>query len=145
LALTGAGTLTAYQLGVPPFQTLDADVGRTTTGIAVTYINSSDRTVQCLAFIEYRNLDAAQRTALDQVATSTQWAGYGQRVLNALDLPDASPQAQNAAITEVVEQDLWRAAHTAVPTMVYMQDSDGPVFNGSSLSCANSGGVDGQP
>ncbi len=92
LTLTGAGTLTAYQLSISPFQTL--------------------------AFIEYRNLDAPQRAALDHVATSARWDGYGQRVLHALDLPGASSQTQNAAITDVVEQDLWRAAPTAIPTMV---------------------------
>lgn len=148
LTLTGAGTLTAYQLSVPPFQTLERGVGRTATGIPVIYTNSLDRTVKCLAFIEYRNLNASQRAALNQVVTSARWDGYGQRALDALDLPDASPQTQNVAITGVVEQDLWQAAHTAIPTMVFMQprqDYDGPVFNGYSMSCANPGGVDGQP
>lgn len=145
LALTGAGTLSAYQLGVPPFQTLEDGVGRTATGIPVTYTNSLDRTVGCLAFIEYRNLDATQRADLERVARSAQWSGYGQRVLDALALPDASPETQNNAIREVLQQDLWQAAHSAIPSMVHMQSSDGPVFNGFSFSCANPGGVDGQP
>lgn len=145
LTLTGAGTLAAQQLGMPPFQTLEAGVGRTSTGIPVTYTNSLNRTVDCLAFIEFRNLDEPQRAALDQVAVDAQWDGYGQRVLDDLDLPEASPQVQNQAITTAVGRDLWQAAHNAIPAMVYMQDSDGPVFTGFAMSCAGPGGIDGQP
>lgn len=145
LALTGAGTVSAYQLSIPPFQTLEEGVGRTSTGIPVTYVNSLGRQVQCLAFIEYRNLTGEQRDAIDEAARSHEWDGYGQRVLDDLDLSHASVQRQSDAISDVVHQDLWAAARTAVPSMVYMRDSDGPVFAGSSMSCAGPGGVDGRP
>lgn len=145
LMLAGAGTITAYQLSVPPFQTLEHGVQRMETGIPVTYTNSLGREVECLAFIEYRNLDDGQQNAIEDVGQNERWNGYGQRVLDALGMPGATPEAQNDAISDVVHQDLWEEAHEAVPEMVYMQDSEGPVYNGSSMSCANPGGVDGRP
>lgn len=145
LALTGAGTVTAYQLSIPPFQTLEDGVGRTVAGVPVDYRNSVGRQVRCLAFIEYRHLDAAQRNELEEVVRDGRWQGYGQRVLDRLAVPGASPEAQNAAIIEAVHDDLWGAAKSAVPSMAYMRPSDGPVYAGSSMSCAEPGGVDGRP
>ncbi len=145
VALTGAGTVAAYQLSIPPFQTLEDGVGRASAGVPVTYTNSLGRTVKCLAFIEYRNLTPEQRDAIERASRADEWDGYGQRVLDDLNMPNASPERQNHAISEVAHQDLWKAAHAAVPGMVYMRDSDGPVFAGSSMSCANPGGVDGRP
>lgn len=145
LALSGAGTLAAHQLSIPPFQTLEEGVERAKTGIPVTYTNSLGREVECLAFIEHRNLSADQRSAIEEASRSEVWDGYGQRVLDELDIPAASPEEQNDAVFEVLGQDLWRAARTAVPEMTYMADSQGPVFNGSSMSCAHPGGEDGRP
>lgn len=147
VALTGAGTLAAYQLSVPPFQTLEdvAGVGRATTGIPINYTNSLGREVQCLAFIEYRNLTTDQRAAIEHASRADHWQGYGQRVLDDLDIPSASPERQNSAIFDVVGDDLWSAARKAVPGMSYMNNSDGPVYYGTSMSCANPGGVDGRP
>jgi hypothetical protein len=145
VALTGAGTVAAYQLSIPPFQTLEEGVGRATTGVPITYTNSLGREVECLAFIEYRNLTAEQRGAIEDASRANEWDGYGQRVLDDLNMPNASPERQNHALGEVVHQDLWEAAQAAVPGMVYMRESDGPVFAGSSMSCANPGGFDGRP
>lgn len=145
VALSAGGTFAAYQLSIPPFQTLEKGVDRAHTGIPVTYTNSLGRTVRCQAFIEYRNLDHPQQAAIDRIASSTRWQGYGQRVLDELHIPKASPQAQNEAIVDAALDDLWQAAHEAVPSMVFMRPSSGPVFNGFAMSCAEPGGVDGQP
>lgn len=144
VVLSAAGTIGAYQLSIPPFQTLEDGVDRADTGIEVNYTNSLDREVECLAFIEYRNLDSEQRASIEQVSADDSWDGYGQRVLDQLAIPNSSPEVQNEAIDRVLGEDLWEAASTAVPGIVKMEDSDGPVFNGYSLSCANPGGVDGQ-
>lgn len=145
VVLSGAGTVAAYQLSVPPFQTLEEGVGRASTGIPVTYTNSLGREVECLAFIEYGNLTSDQRDAIEDASRSDEWDGYGQRVLNGLNMSDASPDRQNDAVSEAVHQHLWEAARSAVPGMTYMRDSDGPVFAGSSMSCTKPGGVDGRP
>lgn len=144
VALSAAGTIAAHQLSIPPFQTLEDGVGRADTAIEVNYTNSLDRQVECLAFIEYRHLNSDQQNTIEEVAADDEWDGYGQRVLDQLTIPNASPEAQNEAISRVLGEDLWEAASTAIPGMVKMEDSDGPVFNGFSFSCANPGGVDGR-
>lgn len=143
--LAGAGSVTAYQLGVPPFQTLEEGVGRAHDGVPVVYENSLGRTVECTAFIEYRDLDADQRAAVDDVAADPRWQGYGQRVLDDLDIPRASPEAQNTAVLDVVGEDLWVAAREAVPGLSRDLQASGPRFAGWSASCAGPGGVDGRP
>jgi len=137
LSLSGAGTLTAYQLGVPPFQSLESGVMRAMTGVPVDYTSSTGQDVECLAFIEYRNLDAHQRDRIESAAGDDRWNGYGQRVLDGLAIPTASPEDQQLAIGRVVGEDLWLAARAAVPGLVHAQTgrTDGPLFTGSSMSC----------
>jgi len=135
LSLTGAGSLAAYQLGIPPFQTLEPGIQRTMTGIPVNWINSRGEAYQCQAFIEYRNLNAEQRERLEQVAQYTRWDGYGQRVLDSLALPAASPEDEEQAISDVLDKDLRSAALAAVPAMSESAASEGPALNGWSRSC----------
>jgi len=143
--LAGAGSVTAYQLGVPPFQTLEEGLGRARVGVPVVYENSLGRTVECTAFIEYRDLDADQRAAVDDVAADDRWQGYGQRVLDDLNIPQAGPEAQNTAVLDVVAEDLWVAAREAVPGLSRDPQASGPRFAGWSASCAGPGGIDGRP
>lgn len=145
VALTGAGTVAAYQLSVPPFSTLEHGVERAHTGIPIVYVNSLGREVDCLAFIEYQHLDSAQRSAIEKVSDDDRWAGYGQRALDQAGIPHASPEVQNDAVNAALARDLWKAAHAAVPAMIREADASGPVFNGYSFSCAKLGGVDGRP
>ena len=145
VTLTGAGTLAAYQLSVPPFSTTQPGESRTTTPIPVNYTNSLGRRVECLAFIDYRNLSADQQAALEKVPTEDRWRGYGDRLMKRLDMPSAGPYAQNEAVGAAVNEDLYRAAREAVPGMTYMGDTGGPDFSGSALSCAGPGGAEGRP
>ncbi|MGI8535676.1 MAG: hypothetical protein ACR2K2_04095 [Mycobacteriales bacterium] len=101
----------------------------------MSYTNSLDQDVECLAFIEYRNLDADQRDRIEQVGKDERWDGYGQRALDSLAMPDASPEDQQLAIMDVLDKDLRVAALTAVPTMSESGASDGPVLAGWSSSC----------
>lgn len=147
VVLSGAGTTAAYQLSIPPFSTLEDGVERAQTGVPVTYTNSLGRQVDCLAFIEYRNLTDEQRAAIEAASKGDRWDGrYGQRVLDGLHIPDADVYKQNTAVSDAVGKDLWAAAKAAVPDMTFMKGVDGPVFNGYSFSCAltaDSGGADG--
>ena len=145
LSLTAAGSVAAYQLGIPPFQTTDPGTTRTVTGIPVNYRNSLDREVDCLAFIEYRNLTPRQEKALDDLTRSSQWRGYGQRLLDRLAIPEATALEQNLAISDAVPDDLLIAAQKAVPGLAFKVKTKGPLFTGSSMSCANPGGADGRP
>lgn len=140
---TGAGTITAYDLSIPPFVAKDADTVRIRPGIPVNYMNSLGRRVECLAFMDFKHLSPSQQTELSKIPSDPTWAGYGDRVLSRLDLPDASPEAQNEAISDTVADDLWQSAHQAVPELVHMRDSDGPIFEAAMLSCTGPGGVNG--
>ncbi len=144
LLATGAGTITAYDLSIPPFVAKDADTVRIRPGIPVDYTNSLGRRVECLAFMDFKHLSPSQQTELNKIPSDSTWVGYGDRVLSRLDLPDASPEAQNEAIFDRVADDLWRHARQAVPELVHMGDSDGPLFEAATLSCAGPGGVDGR-
>src|SRR4051794_26223715 len=46
LLVTGAGTLTAYQLGIPPFQTVDSGSERIATPVTIEYTNSLGKQVR---------------------------------------------------------------------------------------------------
>lgn len=143
--LIAAGTTAAYQLSIPPFVTVDAGTVRI-GGIPVEYTNSLGRRVDCLAYMDFRNIDDAQRGKLRGVAKSPEWSGYGDRVLDQLNIPEASPEAQNEAIFDVVQSDLVQRARQAVPEMVvFEQESSAPDYHGTALSCAKAGGVDGRP
>ncbi|ROR90898.1 hypothetical protein EDD33_1747 [Nocardioides aurantiacus] len=47
----------------------------------------------------------------------------------------ASPEAQHEQLIEALDHELWSSSRVAVPSMVYMSESDGPVFSGWSYSC----------
>ncbi|MET0908989.1 MAG: hypothetical protein ABWZ99_05920, partial [Ilumatobacteraceae bacterium] len=143
--LVAAGTVSAYQLSIPPFQTTDPGSVRIERGIPVEYTNSLGRRVDCFVFMEFTNITAGQRDDLDKLAESPRWTGYGQQALNQLEIPAAPPEEQNDAIFDVVSTELWERARAAIPELVYMKESDGPVFHGTAMSCAGPGGVDGKP
>lgn len=144
LALTGATSATAYQLSIPPFVALDEGTVRTEAGLPVEYTNSLGRRVKCLAFMDFANVDKAQLRRLNLISSDPSWAGYGDRIVARHGLLHASPEAQNDALMDVLTKDLWERAHDAVPEMVYHRDSDGRVYQATTLSCAGPGGVDGQ-
>ncbi len=144
VALSGAGTLAAHQLSVPPFQTLEEGIERAKTPVTVEYVNSLGQTVKCLAFIEYSNLSSEQRATIESVLQDEQWEGYGQRTLDSLGIPTASPNEQNQRLFNVVTNDLWQAAHRALPELELRSFDDVPTVTGASMSCAEPGGVDGQ-
>lgn len=143
--LVASGTTAAYQLSVPPFVTTDKGTVRIDHGIPVEYSNSLHRRVDCLVFMEFANITSAQRSALQKAAESSSWSGYGDRVLSELKMPTASPEEQNDAVFDVVSDDLWQVAQKAVPGIVRMKPSDGPIFHSTVMSCAKPGGVDGKP
>lgn len=145
VALTGAGTAAAYQLGVPPFQTADAGTQRTTTGIAVDYVNYRQRSVHCLAFIEFADVSAAQRRQINAFAADTNWSGYGQRIINAFPPAERTTLEQDERALDAIWPDLTRRTLLAVPGLRDTTSSGVPRVTGSALSCTDKGGQDGAP
>lgn len=117
LATTASGTLTAYQLGIPPFQTVDPGTERM-SGIPVHFMTLQGTSASCEAFLEVRQPTEEQRTALVEVVGDPGWLDAGQRIYDGL--PDSNRGDELEAISEVVEQslgELTKKARAADPTL----------------------------
>ncbi len=142
-ALTAAGTTSAYLLGVPPFQTLESGVERTTTGIPVDYTNYRGRPVHCLAFIEFADVTPLQRRQINDLTTSTDWTGYGQRIINTSPVTTRTTLGDDNHALESLGPDLTRRTLANVPGLTGRPAPHEPRVTGHSLSCTGPGGQDG--
>jgi len=139
LLVTGAGTLTAYQLGIPPFQSVDSGSGRIATPVLIEYTNSLGKQVRCQAFTEWEDLTAEQRTTLNALAQDPYWVGYGDRVLAEKGLKDAPVLDQEQAVFDQAAADLSGRADAALKAAGEYPAT----HHGFAISCAP-GGADGQ-
>lgn len=155
LVLTGAGTMATYELSIPPFQTTPAGVVRVRPGIPVEYTDSLGRHVECLAFLEFMNIDDNQYQRLAAIRDSAIWVGWGDRTLRELGLTDASPEQQFIAVSEATRKEAVRQAAAVIPGLGIMSEIladpdrpvdagpvEGPVYTGHAMSCSESGDVD---
>lgn len=139
LVLAGAGTVTAYQLGIPPFQSLDAGSERA-AAVPIDYTNSLGKTVTCQAFTEWEDLTSTQRTVLASLGDDPYWVGYGDRVLSDRDLLDAPVLDQEKAVFDQATEDVRHRAEVALASTTGLSPA---VYHGFSITCAP-GGADGQ-
>lgn len=137
LLASGAGTLTAYQLGIPPFQGTDPGSERIATPIPVEYTNSLGKQVRCQAFTEWEDLTADQRATLDTLGEDPFWVGYGDRVLASPELQSASVLDQQQAVFDQVDEDLPRRAAAALAAAG--QSPSTAVYHGTAISCVPGG------
>lgn len=138
VVLTAGGSLTAAQLNLPPFQTLEPGVQRIQQAIPVDYTTVTGKAVQCEAFLEFRNLADAQMDVARTYVAQRDWSGFGQQ---AYDLArraagSSSPDLVDRALGEVLDQRLTDAAEDAVPTASKAIDATGPAINGHSMACS---------
>lgn len=75
--LSGAGTVTAYELSIPPFQSLDPGLFRLRPAIVIDYPIGGGALRRCEAFPEFINLTDAQETTARRWAEDRDWTGYG--------------------------------------------------------------------
>lgn len=133
LALAGAGTVAAYQLSVPPFQTVPQGLERTTDGVPVKYRTDAGTRVSCQAFVEFRDVTDLQRKQVNAMITDTSWSGYGQRMYN--QLPTKLRGADHGAMGEAVLNDLEQRALEAAPGTT-LRANHGPTITGGAMSCS---------
>lgn len=145
LVLAGAGTMTAYEMSIPPFVGLPPGVIRVRPAIVVEYTDSLGHRVECLAYMELANITDDQYRQLAAISESPMWVGWGDRTLQDLELTDAPPSVQNEMIFHAVVEEMERQASTVIPGLVIGRNSDGPVFNGATMRCEEPDGPDGQP
>lgn len=117
LATTGAGTLAAYQLSIPPFQTVDAGTERM-PGVPVHLTTVQGTSAACEVFLELGKPTEDQRAALAGIIASTHWTGAGQRIYDGL--PSIQRGDELEAIETVVRHsldDLTQRARAADPSL----------------------------
>jgi hypothetical protein len=147
VVLAGAGTTAAYQLSVPPFQTIEQGVERTSVGIPVDYVNYRDRQVRCEAFIEFTEVTDRQRQQINTLVSGTDWTGYGQRLVESIPAAQRVTVDQEAqALSRDIDADLTARTLRAVSGVAAPDPAaKGPRLTGSSMSCTEPGGQDGAP
>lgn len=141
LALAGAGTITAYEMSIPPFVGVPPGVIRVRPGIPVEYTDSLGRRMECLAFLEFENIDDEQYKQLAAISESPTWVGWGDRKLQELSLTDAPPDQQSSAIGLEARREMQRQAAAVIPGLVIKANPDGPVHQDSTDGPAVSGFV----
>jgi hypothetical protein len=139
LALTGAGTYSAYQLSVPPFVATGPDVQRVEQPVPVNFATDSGLRVTCGWWAEFKNVTAAQRDQLNAMSTDGDWQGYGQRMYD--DLPPSDRAASNwpgDGFSERIGADLSARALADAPGLTREAASTSaqdPVLTGSTFRC----------
>ena len=132
--LTGAGTLVAQQLSLPPFQTLDSGLSRSIDGVPVDYRTDAGTVVSCLAFVEFRDLTPTQEDQVNGFITDSNWEGYGQQMYDELPAADREVEMFSDAMGSVVVDDLQHRALEAAPG-TKPPVADGPTITGGAMSC----------
>lgn len=137
VVLTGGGTLTAAQLGMPPFQTLEPEVQRVQAPIAVDYVSVTGKNVHCEAFLEFRHLSQDQLDDAQTYVAARNWSSTGQQAYDTAKnaAKSSEPDAVDQAFNEVLDARMEKVAARAVPGAVHNADTAGPQITGWSMSC----------
>lgn len=136
MALSAATTYGAYQLSIPPFVGLEPGVGRVTAPIELTYTTDAGTLVDCKMYLEFTDVTAAQREALNSLSADPVWQDLGQVVYEGL--PAKSRAIQNGpeeVWMERVNQRVYDEAIATVPGLRYGIDDGTPSIHGSTTSC----------
>jgi len=140
IALTAGASVTAAELSIPPFQTIDAGTERTTTAIPLNYVQTDGKPVRCLAFMEFKNLDAEHDTRVEAFIKTHEWSGFGQTIYD-------RAVARAKGSTEVdefmdIDDPLYaeaRAVFPGLPRSFAVDPTSQLSFAGSSMSCTAPG------
>jgi hypothetical protein len=134
--LTAGASITAAQLGIAPFQTIEAGTQRTTTAIPIDYVDEDGQKVHCLAFMEFRNLDSASGEKIDRFIATNDWSGFGQDLFNAAQVKATPTSTATEVVMNAVDGALYEEASQVFPSLRRgPADTAGVTYNGSSMSC----------
>jgi hypothetical protein len=141
ILLTAGTSLAAYQLSIPPFQTIPAGIQRLTNPVPVDYVSIDGTRMRCLAFAEFQNLSPEQYHRLDHFVAGHDWSGFGARLVQNGPAADARTHAEESdAVTTLLDTALYRQASQIVPGLLLRHTAPGhPTYAGYGESC-NEGG-----
>lgn len=127
VALTGAGTYSAYQLSVPPFVETGPGVQRVEKPVPVDFVTDSGLRVECGWWAEFSNATPLQRDQLEAMSTDHDWKGYGQQMYDRLPSPDrTSRDWPGERFSALVGADLSARALAAAPGLTRETVSTSP-------------------
>lgn len=128
--LTAGAGITAAQLGIPPFQSIEDGIQRIPVAVPVDYRETSGTPVHCLAFMEFRHLDNASEAELQSFVSRHDWSGFGQRVR------DAGATERPTDFIDALDAALYREAEGVLPGLRHGPiDTDATSFTGFGMSC----------
>lgn len=84
------------------------------------YRTEAGRRIDCLAYLEFRDVTPLQRRQLDAMSTNGDWSGYGQRIYERL--PATNRQAQDGIelmFADRVDVNLYARALKAAPGVAF--------------------------
>ena len=137
ILLTAGASVVAAQMSIPPFQGIEDGLQRTTTAIPVDYVESDGHEVRCLAFMEFRNLDAAADSEVEHFIKVTDWAGFGQGLFDSAKANATQSRTATYQLGTLVDAALYENAAKVLPGLHRGPSITTDVtFNGSSMSCS---------
>jgi len=137
ILLTAGASVVAAQMGIPPFQGIEDGLQRTTAAIPVDYVESDGHEVRCLAFMEFRNLDAAADSEVEHFIKASDWTGFGQGLFDSAHAKATQSNTATYQLGTLVDAALYEKATEVLPGLQRGPSITTDVtFNGSSMSCS---------
>lgn len=135
LAGTGAGTYAAYQLTIPPYVATGPGVERVSDPVPVNYRTDAGTRIDCLAYLEFRDVTPVQRRQLNAISTDN-WSGYGQRIYDGLPAPHRAVQdGPEELLSDRVTSDLYARARKEAPGVEFRTSDGKPSIEGATIRC----------
>lgn len=137
IALTAGASITAAQMGIPPFQGIEAGTQRVATPVPVTYRETDGTPVACQAFMEFRNLDNDSQAQLESGIKKHDWSHAGQAAYDAAISQGGTSDEINNRFGDRIRAVLLTEAKAVLPRLVNgPSTTKGVIFNGYGMSCS---------
>lgn len=138
IVLTAGASVTAAQLGIPPFQGIEAGTQRLATAAPIDYVETDGTSVTCKAFLEFRNLNSSEQATVESAVASYDWSRVGQAAYDRAH--DAATTAEDRSILfgDRIAAELYKVGASALPGLTRTSaDSRGHevLYNGYGMSC----------
>lgn len=133
--LSAGTTLAAYQLSIPPFQTLPEGLERLEHPIPLDFVETDGTRRRCLVFLEFTNVSRSDLERLDRAVAERTWTAAEQReVTGTAGAP--APRTEDEVLPDTARDHLYAFALTVVPTLSdELPDGTRPTFAGYGASC----------
>jgi hypothetical protein len=130
--LTAGTSLAAYQLSIPPFQTVPQGIQRATNPVAIDFNRVDGVQLHCLVFLEFRHLSAHEYQRVDRFIATNDWSGFGQRLdSHGVAARAQTPEAETDAVFDAMSTMLYREVSQVLPGLVLQRDEAGhPTYSG---------------